>query len=72
MHSKSDNAEIMMGIETDDIIKELFESFLEKYQEGLKTQMSGSDFVFESLDLLYHNLHKISLNRDGSYVDSLD
>ena len=36
MHSKSDNAEIMMGIETYDIIKELFESFLEKYQRRIK------------------------------------
>ena len=27
MHSKSENAEIMSGIETDDIINELFESF---------------------------------------------
>ena len=28
MHSKSNNVEIMMGTETDDIINELFESFL--------------------------------------------
>ena len=34
MNSKSDNVEIMMGIETDDIIDELFESFLKKYQDG--------------------------------------
>ena len=27
IYSKSDNAEIIMGIETDDIINELFESF---------------------------------------------
>ena len=27
MNSKSDNVEIIMGIETDDIIKEPFESF---------------------------------------------
>ena len=27
MHSKSNNVEIMMGIETDDIINELFKSF---------------------------------------------
>ena len=33
MHSKSDNAKIMRGIETDDIINQLFESFLKKYQE---------------------------------------
>ena len=28
MNSKSDKVEIMMGIETDDIINKLFESFL--------------------------------------------
>ena len=27
MHSKSDNAKIMIGIETDDIVNELFECF---------------------------------------------
>ena len=31
MLTKSDNIEIMMGGETDDIIEELFESLLEKY-----------------------------------------
>ena len=72
MHSKSDNAKIMMGIEIDDIIDELFESFLKKYQDGLKKKMEGSDFVFESVDLLYYILHKISLNRGGSYIDSPD
>ena len=32
--------------------------------------MSGSEFVFDSIDLLHYNLHKISLNRSGSYIDS--
>ena len=31
MLTKSDNIEIMMGGETDDIIEELFESLLQKY-----------------------------------------
>ena len=31
MHSKSDNLEIMMGSETDEITEELFESLLQKY-----------------------------------------
>ena len=35
MDSKSDNVEFTMGIETDNIIKELFESFLNKYQKNL-------------------------------------
>ena len=32
--------------------------------------MNGSDFDFESVDLLYYSLHKIRLNRGGSYVKS--
>ena len=34
-HTKSNNAEIMMGSETDEIIEDIFESFLQKYREGL-------------------------------------
>ena len=32
--------------------------------------MKGNDFVFDSVDLLRYNLHKINLNRSGSYIDS--
>ena len=32
----------------------------------------GSNFVFESADLLYYSLYKISLNRGGSFTDSPD
>ena len=33
--------------------------------------MRGSEFIFDSVDLLYYNLQKISLNRKGSsYIDS--
>ena len=31
--------------------------------------MKGSEFVFDNVDLLYYKLHKISLNRGGSYID---
>ena len=33
MNTKSDNIEVMMGNETDEIIKELFLSLLKRYQE---------------------------------------
>ena len=33
--------------------------------------MKGSELIFDSIDLLYYKLHKISLNRGGSYTDSL-
>ena len=42
MHTKNNNVEIMMGSETDEIIEELFKSFLQKYQEGLEDPMRGS------------------------------
>ena len=44
MSTKSDNIEIMMGSETDGVIKELRESLLQRYQEGLEEKMKGSDF----------------------------
>ena len=34
MHTKSDNEEIMVGSDTNDVIKELFKSFLQRYQES--------------------------------------
>ena len=52
MHTKSNNVEIMIGSETDEIIKNLFESFLQKYQEGLEESMRGSEFVYGSVDVL--------------------
>ena len=70
MHTKSNNVEIMIGSETNEIIKDLFESFLQKYQEGLEESMRGSEFVYDSVDVLYYNLNKVNLSRGGSYIDS--
>ena len=63
MHTKSDNIEIMSGIETSDAVNELFNSFFKRYQERLETKIKGSSFIFERIDLLEYHLHKISLNR---------
>ena len=65
MHSKSDNIEILIGNETDKIIEELFESFLQNYQERLERPMKESKIVFNMADLLYYKLPKISVNRSG-------
>ena len=67
MHSKSDHMEIMIGSETDEIMKNLFDSFLQRYQKGLEESMKGSEFVFDGVDSLDYKLHKINLNRGGSY-----
>ena len=36
MHTRSNNVEFMNGSDTDEIIKGLFESFLQKYEENLQ------------------------------------
>ena len=69
-HTKCNNIELMSGTETNYVINELFRSFLRRYQEGLETKMTGSGFVFERVDLLEYHLHKISLNRGRSYINS--
>ena len=70
MHTKSDNIELMSGTETNDVINELFKSFLRRYQEGLETKMNRSCFIFERVDLLEYHLHRISLNRGSLYIKS--
>ena len=72
MRTKSDNIAVMMGSQTDEVIEELFKSFLQRYQERLEESMRGSNFIFDSVDALYYNLNKISLSRSGSYIDSLE
>ena len=36
MHTKSDNLEIMIGSDTNEVIENLFKSLLQRYQEGLE------------------------------------
>ena len=72
MRTKSNNVETMMDSETDKIIEALFESLLERYQEGLEKSMRGDEFIFDSVDALYYDLNKVSLSRGGSYIDSLE
>ena len=67
MHTKSDNFKIMNGT---DAINELIDSFMKRYQEGLETKMKGSSYIFDRIDLLEYYLHKISLKRGSSYIES--
>ena len=68
--ARSDNEEIRLGNETDDIIKELFNSFLNNYKEEEIILRKGSDFIFKSVDLLSDSVHKISLKTGESYIKS--
>ena len=59
----------MCGSDTDDIIREIFRSFLHNYQEELKI-IIGSKFNFESVELIDYKFHRVRLRRGGSYIKS--
>ena len=70
MHTRSDNIEIMIGNDNDDIIEKPFRSLLQKYEENLQNKMRRPDFEFDGVNFLYYDFNNISLNRGGSYIDS--
>ena len=61
----------MINGEAYEVIKELFDSLKNRYQNNLES-MKSSEFVFDYVKLLYYNCHKVNPNRGGSYIDSLD
>ena len=66
----SDNEEIRLGNETNDIINGILKSFLSNYEEEDKILRNESNFVFESVDLLVYRIHKTRLKRGKSYIKS--
>ena len=46
MHKKSDNTEIMLGSEANEITEEFFKSLLQRYQKGLEESMKRSELFF--------------------------
>ena len=70
MHTKSDNIEIVIGSDTNEVIEDLSKSLLQGYQENLEEKMRDSEFNFDAVNLLHYNLNKISLNRGGLYIKS--
>ena len=58
MHTKSNNIEIMIGNETNEFIKTLFGSLLQRHYQELEKSTKGSESIFDSLDLLYYKFHR--------------
>ena len=54
----------MINDEADEVIKELFNSLKNWYQNNLES-MKGSECVFDYFQLLYYKCDKINRNRGG-------
>ena len=71
MHSKSHNAETMINDAADEVIKELFDSLKNRYQNNLEP-MKDSGFGVNEVHLFYYKCHKRNPNCGGSCINSLD
>ena len=69
-HKRSDNIELMMRSETEEVIKELFGSPLKRYKKTLEESMDGSHFTFDDVNALYYDLNTVSSSRGNSYIGS--
>ena len=74
MYTRIDNEEFMSGDDTNEIIKLLFESFLQRFEENLQNKMRGSEFEFDGINFFSYNysysFNKTSIYRDGTNIDS--
>ena len=70
MHSNSDNIKFTSYNDANEVVNELFESLRSKYKDNLETSTKGSDFIFDSVQLMYCKCHKVSFKHGGSHIDS--
>ena len=69
-HVKSDNVEIRLDNHTSNITNELIKVFLSNYQKEQQILSNGSNYTFESVDMLGIHFHDIKLKRGKSYIES--
>ena len=53
MHPSSENIKSTPYNDANEVVTELFESLRSKYQDNLETLIRGSDFIFDSVQLMY-------------------
>ena len=69
IHSRNDNIKLTSYNDVDD---ELLESLRSRYQGNLETSVTGIDFIFDLVQLMYYKCHKANFRRSSSYIDSPD
>ena len=53
IHSSSDNIKFTSYNDANEVVDELFESLRSRYQGKLETSMRGSDFISDSVQMMY-------------------
>ena len=64
MHSMSDNIKRTSYKDAQEVVDELLNHF------DQETSLRRSNFIFESVQLMYYKCHKVNFRRDGSFIYS--
>ena len=60
IYSKSEPVQIFMGTDTEDVIDTPFNTILQRFRRAQETSSDkGSEFIPESVELLYYHFQKI-------------
>ena len=62
----------MSYVNANEVVNELFMSLLSRHQIGLETSTRGSDFIYDSVQILYYKCRKINFKCAGSDIGSPD
>ena len=60
MHSKSNNIKFTPYNNANEVVDEPFESLLSRYQCNLETSMDRSEFIFDSVQLMYYKCYRVT------------
>ena len=69
MHSRSNNIKLTSYNDANEVVHEFFESLSSRCQINLDTSMTGSHFIFDSVQLKNCKCYKVNFRRGGSYID---
>ena len=73
IYTKSETVEIFMGSDTEDVIDKLFNTLLQRFQRAQETSNErGSEFIPNSIKLLFYHFQRIDIGRAESYIMSPD
>ena len=64
IHSESNHTKfIILYDNVNEFLKEVLESLLSRYQIHLETSMRGSNFIFDTVRLMYYKCHNVNFRR---------
>ena len=73
IYTKSKALEVFTGSDTEDVIDKLFNTLLQRFQRAQETSNErGSEFIPDSVELLYYHFQRTDIRRAESYITSPD